>query len=98
VELIKKKEFKEEFGEIITGSFSQGDIQGPWRTVWQAAKDKGMGVTLLTGQIALYSEETKQELMQGGVRLLDKVKFNKDQFLAERFPTGGPPELGQNFT
>lgn len=80
--LLEDKQFKVD--EIITGSF--GSLEGPWKTVQETALKRNMGVTLLTGyRINDYQREV---LEKQNVRILEKKTFDKDKFIAERFPTG----------
>lgn len=71
--------------EIICGSFG-GLSDGEWRRVQKAAKERGMGISLLTGHGV---ENDFEALREEGVRVIDKFDFNLRDFLGERFPVGG---------
>lgn len=85
---IRDKQFK--IDEIITGSF--GDLSGPWRTIQRVASDeRNMSVTLLTGLPIDQNERIK--LIGEGVKIIQTDTFDRDEFIAERFPTRNQREI-----
>ena len=94
-EVVLKKEIEEaesllsdldfSVDEIIIGSFGRIS-DGDWRRVQKAAKERGVGISLLTGE----GVRSDFEALQGeGVKVIGKYNFNLKNFLGERFPVGG---------
>lgn len=88
VTFIQQPEF--DAREIITGSFGDGALNGPWRSVYEAALARHIRITLITS--ADYSLEQLQLLQSEHVGLIQKRKWNPNQFEAERFPKAGQLE------
>lgn len=69
--------------EVICGTFG-GLVEGEWPNVEEVVREaKIEGITLLTGDQNIY-ESIGEDLKNRGVRFIDKGKFHKDQFAAER--------------